>query len=193
MPLPRLFLQLADRQGIEKLICNDQRLPVGNIFQPLMPGGFDPGAFEGFSLHGLQRRRHFHQVDVHAFAQAGHHRAGANQVGQQCAPARPQFNEIPFCRCVHHLPSGSAPYADQLAEHLRYFRCGNEISGASERIAAHVVAVTFMPQRQRHIPVDRHRPVNRNHLRDDLAKRALALTCIRFLTCSCCAPGVRTT
>ena len=67
---------------------------------------------------------------------------------------------------AHHLPDRDRPEADQLAEDLADLRRGDEVAGAAERLAAHVVAVLGIGEAERHVVGDGDRPGGADMRRD---------------------------
>ena len=146
--------ELAHRQGVEKLVADDDRRTVRKLFQRLGPGDRHAGLEQQFVLHRRQGRARLQEPDVERGAKVRHDARGPQRVAHQRAPARPQFDQPDGIWRAHGRPDLRRPKADQLAEHLRDLRRGGEIARRAERIAIHVIAVVGMGERQLHVALD---------------------------------------
>ena len=71
------------------------------------------------------------------------------------------------------------PYAEHLAKHLADFGRRDEIAAAPKGIARHVIAERRMAQAQRHVTLERDRPLLLHHRGDFVAEVAHASACFR--------------
>ncbi len=83
---------------------------------------------------------------------------GAQHVGHQRAAAGAELGQNEGVGRTQHLPHADRPQADQLAEDLADLGRGDEVAGAAEGVALHVVAVLGVGEAGRHEIGDRDRP-----------------------------------
>src|SRR5213075_1452338 len=73
------------------------------------------------------------------------------------------------------LKGRGAPDADKLAEDLRDFGRGDEITVWPERISRHVITVNRVAKAERNIAIDRHRTILADHRDDEFLERCRLL------------------
>ena len=158
VPAPRPADELADRQGVQELVGDQQQRPVARQARRLVvPLHRQPGQERRLPL--AQGRAGLDQMDAHGGGERGHHPRRPQRVGHQRAAPGPELD--------HGHPAGPPEIepvlhqrqADQLAEQLADLRRGDEVAGGAQRIAARIVARHWMGQGQRHVAGDRDRAV----------------------------------
>jgi hypothetical protein len=124
---------LADRQGVEELVGQQQQRAVWDRVQPIVPGR--PRQASG--LERAQPRGGLDQVQRQGGVEIGgdlRHRP--QRVGHQGAAARAGLHQQHGARAPQQAPGYRRPQAQQLAEHLADLGCGGEVG---ERIVGRVV------------------------------------------------------
>ena len=154
--------ELANRQGIEELVGDEQRRARRHVLEPVVPVKGEAGGGEGGLLPLPQGRARLHEMHDGGRLEVGQDTGRAQQVRHQGAAPRSQLDEAAGGRAAHGVPDFHHPQADQLAEHLADLGRRGEIAGRAEGIAGGVV----VPQAQAHVALDRDRPV----VGDDLAQ-----------------------
>ena len=151
-PAVRSLDELADGQGVEKLVGHhQQRTVVGDPHQVDVPFGVG----HALLLRGAQRGARFDEVHLRLEPCARH---GAQRIGRQRSPARPELD------VAGRRPSGAVPgvgkgQPHQFAEHLADLGRGREVAARAQRIAAVVIMGVRRPHelRQRDWPAERDR------------------------------------
>ena len=152
-PARRCGDELPDRQGVEKLVGDQvQRAVCRKIVERSMPGHRVTG--EGGLLAGHENRACLDQMEREGLGAAAGPRDGAQGVGHQGAPARPQFGQHGIGGLPGGKPAGGMPQSDQLAEHLADFGRGGEVARRAQGITRGVIAVIWIGQRGGHEAVD---------------------------------------
>ena len=124
--------ELADRQGVEELVGDDQQRAVADLLEAVDPFGII--GFEPRILLGDQRRIGLEQPQVERVAKAFGAAGDAQHVGHQRAAAGAEFEQGEGLGAAHLLPEIDEEEADQLAEHLADFGRGDEVAGRAQRI-----------------------------------------------------------
>ena len=169
MPSRRALLKLADGDGIEEFIGDEEHRAIRHRFDAVVPCDV---LAQHLALNCPQHGTRFDEMNRCGPQKIGRGIFGdAQHVAYQRAAAGTQFHQIKGWRLAHEFPGGDAPDADQFAEDLRDFRRGDEIARLAQRIARHVVAVSRMTEAQAHVAVERHRPVAGDDLANEPFKR----------------------
>ena len=127
--------ELADRQGIEELVGQQQQRGVGQGIQPVVPACLRPG--QPFRLHGPQPRRGLDQVHTQSGPEIRRHPAdGAQRVRHQRAAARPGLRQHNRVGPAEQRPAYRRPGAEHFAEGLADLGGCREIG---ERVAVGVI------------------------------------------------------
>jgi hypothetical protein len=153
---------LVHRQRVEELVGQEDDRAFRNLIERIVPQDRFLDVLERLLLALAQRRAHLDQVHHQRGQKLRHDLRRAQRVKHHGAAARAKLDQPHVLRLAHLLPHRSRPQPDQLAEDLAHLRRGDEIAGATERIAGHVVAVLGMGEAQRHELPHRHRPGKRD-------------------------------
>ena len=148
--------RLVDRQHVEIFVGENDRRAFGDIVDRIVP--VDVARARQCRLLLLaQHRIDLDHVDAERLKERRQHPQRAQCVRHHGAAAGPELDQPQHRRRADRFPNRCRPQAEQFAEHLAHFGCGNEIALATQRIARHVIAVLGMRQAQLHISPHRHR------------------------------------
>ena len=145
-------LELADGQGVEKLVGHHDGRPRRHLVEVLVPAHLV--VRQRSPLKSAQHRAGFHQMQARRGEEGRHQASGPQRVGHQGTAAGADLDQVELGRRAHLPPQLGAPQPDQLAEHLRHLRCRDEVALQSEGIAGHVIAPARIAQRLGHVAVD---------------------------------------
>ena len=133
--------ELADRQGIEELVGDDDRRPLRHIAdqrRASVTDGLSAGDRCQASACCASRAgagADLDQMDRRGLEEPRHPARGAQRIAHQRAAAGAQLDEAQRRRAAELLPRHGAPQADQLAEDLADLGRGNEIAGRADGVA----------------------------------------------------------
>ena len=151
---------LADRQGIEKFIGDQQQRAIGrDRREALMPFGVRVP----LPLKVAQHRTGFDEMHLGLEPGLGHH---AQRIGGERPAPRPKLDVDGIVRPARAVPAIGQRRADHLAEHLADFGRGGEIAGGAQRIAGRVIMRVGLA----HEDVDADRPGGANQLAQPLGE-----------------------
>ena len=169
-PATRGALELADRQGVEKLVRDkEQGRVIRQVFDLRVPDERAPG--QRLALHVAQGRRGLDQMDFGGLDHPRHRRHRAQHIGHQRAAPGPRLGQDEPRGPPLIEPDLREAKPQHLAEHLRDFRRGDEIARRPERVARRVIAMLGMQQALGHEMIEPHRPFGRDTPREDLGQR----------------------
>jgi len=141
------------RQSVEELIGHQQQGPPGNLGEARMPlravGRGHMGG-QGLVLALPEIGARLHEMETQRSAEGGADPRRPQRISHKRAAAGPQLDEVAGVGAAHFMPDLDAPEPDELAEHLAHLRGGDEIAGATQGIAALVIAVERMAEGLRH-------------------------------------------
>ncbi len=123
-----------------------------------MPGDRDAARVERRALAALEPGARFNEMRLQGRVESGQRPRRPHCVGQHRSAARPELDQLHGRRRSHLPPHPRRPQSEQFAEHLADLRRSDEIAGAPERIAGHVVAMLGVSEAERHVARDRDRP-----------------------------------
>ena len=189
------LFELADRQGVEELVGDQQQRALGHLVQALVPTRREVAGAgrQALSLSRAKLRAELYQMQIERAVEPGHQAGGAQGVDHQRAATRPQLDQAQRLRAAHALPGVGAPEADQLAEHLGNLRRGDEVAAGAEGVAGHVIAVFRVRERLGHVVGHGDRPEACDPGDEPLAKRGQGtnLASPRGFRRACAAPRSR--
>ena len=149
VPAPADPHELADRQGVEKLVGDPDARPVRNRLGAVVPDGVE-------TLRTLERTQRWRGLDkVDLGPEFGFQPRGAQSICHQHAAPGPELDQPDIRGPSQTLPRIHAPEPHDLAEHLADFRRRGEVAAPPERVAAGIVGAAA----QRHELGKRHRAV----------------------------------
>ena len=172
--------EMARRQRVEKLIGEDEQRRARNFAKGRAPFHGRGRLLQRPRLRFAQNRAGFDEIDGDRVEKSRRHAPDAQHVGHQHAASGPKLHEPRVRRPARGGPRLADPDAEHLAEHLADLRRRDEIARRAERIPGHVIAVPRVLQAQRHVTLQRDRPLvgdDRGYLR---SKRVHARASRRF-------------
>ena len=133
--------ELADRQGVEELVGEQDERAVGQVGEVVMPGGAGQGMerndLQRLGLLGAQAGGELDQMELGGGGKGGGDAAGQPPgVGHQGAAAGAELGEDDGVGAAELLPRDDRPGAEQLAEDLADLGRGGEVG---ERVVGGVV------------------------------------------------------
>ena len=146
-PAIRRHDELLDRQGIEKFVGDQEQRAFRQPVQTVDPDRCGVG--QGAGLGGAQRFITLDQVEAQGVCKGRDDAADRSQgIGHQHAPSRAGLAQNAGIRPPCLFPDAGQPQADQLAENLADFRCGDEVAATADRCGPPVIAMFGMLERQ---------------------------------------------
>jgi hypothetical protein len=121
--------ELPDRDGIEKLVCDDEQETFRHIVEAFIP--CQPVGVGGkrFLLDGGKARAGLHQMHLHRLVERWRYAADdAQHVGHHRAATGADFHQLGPCGRTMPLPGMNHENAEHLAKKLAYLRRGDEIT-----------------------------------------------------------------
>ena len=164
--------ELADGDGIEKLVGDEQQEAVGDLLEALVPGDLELVGDQGLALDLLQPLAGFDQMHARLFIKVRREaRKHAQDIRHHRAAAGSDFRDRDRFRRSVPAPGLEQEHADEFAEQLADLGRGDEIAALSERLARAVVAMFRICEAEREIVGDADRARCQDERLDLVAER----------------------